>query len=569
MSLTFNPGRALEGRLEILAHTGLLLARQTQLEAIAQRATDAGLQLTGGHFGSFVWNQSAPHSGSYPFYTVSASGETRSSTFPAGRELVAPVRERTIIRSRDIARDTRFRGPLPADGLPHDTRTVRSYLAVPVRNLTGEILGALVYGHEEPDVFDETSELLISTLASQAAVAIENARSREQLTRKLADLDRLKLQEKTDAKRLGELAAIVESSDDAIISKDLNGVITSWNKAAQRILGYTADEIVGKSVLTLIPEHLHGDEPVILSKIRAGQRIEHFDTIRRSKSGALLDVSLTISPVKDASGEIVGASKILRDVSSRKRIENSLVQAEKIAATGRMAATIAHEINNPLEAVLNLLYLLRRQVATDEGRTYLSTAEIELNRVAHIAKQTLGYYREHSSAARASVAQLAEHALAVYSPRCSAFNITVESALDSETRIMLRRGEIMQVISNLLANAIYAMPEGGRLSVGVSDSQDPGTQDPAPGILLTIEDNGVGIPEENLDKVFEAFFTTRTTIGTGIGLFVAKQFVEGHGGRIWIDSTTHPEKHGTKLSIFLPVRTAYEVDENAASTAAA
>jgi PAS domain S-box-containing protein len=566
MSLTFDPGRALEGKLEILAHTGLLIARQTQLEAIAQRATDAGLQLTGAQFGSFVSNDSAPHSGSYPLYTVSATGETRSSTFPAGRELLAPLKERTIIRSRDVTRDTRLRGPLPADGLPHETRTIRSYLAVPIRNLTGEILGALVYGHEDPDVFDETSELLVSTLSSQVAVAMENSRTREQLSRQVAELDRVRRQQSTASKRLGELAAIVESSDDAIISKDLNGVITSWNKSAQRILGYTADEIVGKSVLTLIPEHLHGDEPVILSRIRAGERIEHFDTIRRSKSGDLLDVSLTISPVKDASGEVVGASKILRDISSRKRIENSLLQAEKIAATGRMAATIAHEINNPLEAVLNLLYLLRRQVDTDEGRTYLSTAEIELNRVSHIAKQTLGYYREYASAARTSVAQLAEHALVVYGPRCSAFNITVEHTLDSQTRIMLRRGEIMQVISNLLANAIYAMPEGGRLSLSVSDTQDPDAQDPAPGTLLTIEDNGVGIPAENLDKVFEAFFTTRLTVGTGIGLFVAKQFIEGHGGRIWIDSTTDPDKHGTKLSVFLPLHTAYE--ETAAASAA-
>jgi PAS domain S-box-containing protein len=560
MSLTFDHGRALEEKLEILAHTGLLLARQTQLQSIAQRATDAGLQLTGAEFGGFVCNQSLPQAGSYPFYTVSLSGKSRSSTFPAHAALAAPFKERTIIRSRDISRDTRFHGPLPADGLPHDTRTIRSYLAVPIRNLTGEILGGLVYGHQDPDVFDEPSEVLISTLASQAAVAIETARAREQLSRQLADLERIRLQQKIDAKRLGELAAIVEGSDDAIVSKDLNGVITSWNKAAQRILGYKADEIVGKSVLTLIPDELQSDEPTILSKIRSGERIEHFDTVRRTKSGELIDVSLTISPVRDASGQIVGASKILRDVSSRKRIENSLIQAEKIAATGRMAATIAHEINNPLEAVLNLLYLLRPLVDGTEGKTYLSTAEIELNRVSHIAKQTLGYYRENASASsNIPLSQLAEHALAVYAPRCSAFNIDIERCLDSNTRVVLRRGEMMQVISNLVANAIYAMPDGGRLRVCVADSQDPDTHEPAPGVLLTVEDNGVGIPEENLNRVFEAFFTTRP-VGTGIGLFVAKQFVEGHGGKIWIDSNMDPETHGTRVSAFLPLHTTFEQD---------
>ena len=367
------------------------------------------------------------------------------------------------------------------------------------------------------------------------------------------------MQRKIDANRLGQLAAIVESSDDAIISKDLNGIVTSWNEAATRILGYTADEMIGQSILKLIPEDLHSDEPAILARIRAGQRIEHFDTIRRSKSGELLKVSLTISPIKDDSGTVVGASKILRDVSSRTRIQDSLIQAEKIAATGRMAATIAHEINNPLEAVLNLLYLLRPLVTTSEGKSYLGTAEIELTRVAHIAKQTLGYYREHASAVSLSLSQLAEHTIAVYSPRCIAYNIALERHLDSTTRITLRRGEMMQVISNLLANAISAMPEGGKLIVSVSDAQTP-----SPGVLLTIEDNGVGIAEENLEKVFDAFFTTRT-VGTGIGLFVARQFVEGHGGMITIESRTDPANHGTKVSVFLPLQTAYEEPAEAAA----
>jgi len=552
MSVAFDRSRSLEQKLELVAQAGLLLARNTHLESIVQRATDTGLQVAGAEFGAFLRNQTAPP-GSFAFYTVSGSGPARSSTFPAHPATAAPLKDPTIIRSRDITRDTRFRGPLPGDGLPHDTHTLRSYLAVPVRILTGEILGALIFAHEEPDAFDETAELLTATIASQAAFAVENSRMREQFARHLRDLDSIELQRKSEAKRLGELAAIVESSEDAIISKDLNGIITSWNAAATRILGYTPDEIVGRSILTLIPEDLQSDEPLIISRIRAGQRIEHFDTIRRTKSGDLLDVSLTISPIKDDQGVIIGASKILRDISSRKRIENSLIQAEKIAATGRMAATIAHEINNPLEAVLNLLYLLRAQVSTPEGTTYLSTAEVELNRVAHIAKQTLGFYREHASAVSASLSQLAEHALTVYGPRCSAYNITIESHLDSSTKLTLRRGEMMQVISNLLSNAIAAMPEGGHLTVTVTD-----TSTPEPGVALVIEDNGVGVPQEYIGRVFDAFFTTRATVGTGIGLFVAKQFVEGHGGKITFESSTGPAHHGTTVSVFLPLHTAYD-----------
>ena len=152
------------------------------------------------------------------------------------------------------------------------------------------------------------------------------------------------------------------------MSKDLNGIITSWNDSATRVFGYFPEEIIGSSILRLIPEHLHSDEKTIIENIRAGRRIEHFETVRRAKDGRLVDVSLTVSPIKDEDGRVIGASKILRDVSSRKRMEQSLLQAEKIAATGRMAATIAHEINNPLEAVMNLLYLLRAKITDDEGR---------------------------------------------------------------------------------------------------------------------------------------------------------------------------------------------------------
>jgi PAS domain S-box-containing protein len=356
-----------------------------------------------------------------------------------------------------------------------------------------------------------------------------------------------------NAKHLGELAAIVASSDDVIVSKDLNGIIMSWNDAATRVFGYSPEEIIGTSILKLIPEHLHSDEKTIIENIRAGRRIEHFETVRLAKDGRLVEVSLTVSPIKDEEGRVIGASKILRDVSSRKRMEQSLLQAEKIAATGRMAATIAHEINNPLEAVMNLLYLLRTKITDEDGRGFLAAAEDELGRVSHIAKQTLGYYREHAAASMASVGDIAEHALTIYEPRCVAANITVRRSIVPSSRIMVRRGEMMQVISNLITNAIYAMPVGGALSVSVCDASI--AED---GILLTIEDNGVGIAPKDLPKVFDAFFTTRATIGTGIGLFVAQQFVEGHGGRIDIESSCESDRHGTTVRVSLPLHTAYE-----------
>jgi PAS domain S-box-containing protein len=349
------------------------------------------------------------------------------------------------------------------------------------------------------------------------------------------------------------LAAIVDSSDDVILSKDLDGIITSWNPAASRLFGYLAEEMIGQSILKLIPEDLRAEEKRIIESIRAGQRVEHFDTVRRTKDGRLVEVSLTVSPIRDDHGLVVGASKILRDVSDRKRIEQSLMQAEKIAATGRMAATIAHEINNPLEAVMNLLYLLRPKIIDEDGLSYLSTAEGELGRVSHIAKQTLGYYREHAPATSASLSEIAQHALTIYEPRCAAVGIQIHTSFESSRKPFLRQGEMMQVISNLIVNSIYAMPTGGNLSVAVKD-----THDPKAGTLLVISDDGVGIAPSDLPRVFEAFFTTRSTVGTGIGLFVAKQFIEGHGGRISITSQNDADSHGTTVRIFVPLQTPYD-----------
>jgi PAS domain S-box-containing protein len=355
------------------------------------------------------------------------------------------------------------------------------------------------------------------------------------------------------SKRLGELAAIVESSDDVIVSKDLNGIIRSWNAAATRLFGYSADEIIGTSILKLIPEEFHSDEKTIMENIRAGRRVEHFETVRRTKSGQLLEVSLTVSPIRDQHGRIIGASKILRDISTRKRLEQALLQAEKIAATGRMAATIAHEINNPLEAVMNLMYLLRPMIADPVGISYFQSVETELGRVSHIAKQTLGYYREHSAANSASIGEIVLHAITIYEPRCTATGIEIKKAINSSRKIALRRGEMMQVVSNLMMNSIHAMQAGGVMSISVEDAV--GFPD---GIVLTIQDDGVGIAEADLPRIFEAFFTTRSTVGTGIGLFVAKQFVEGHGGQIEVESRRDGENHGTTVRVFLPVATTYD-----------
>jgi signal transduction histidine kinase len=206
------------------------------------------------------------------------------------------------------------------------------------------------------------------------------------------------------------------------------------------------------------------------------------------------------------------------------------------------------------------MYLIRPMIADPSGINYFQSAEIELGRVSHIAKQTLGYYRELAAATSASLAEIVLHAITIYQPRCSAANIEITKSINSSRKVVMRRGEMMQVVSNLMMNSIYAMQSGGVLSLSVDDTV--GSRD---GVVLTIKDDGVGISKADLPKVFEAFFTTRNTVGTGIGLFIAKQFVEGHGGQIEVESSQNAEDHGTTVRVFLPISTAYDSPGKGAS----
>lgn len=538
----------LQGKLERVLQVGLSLVRSDDLQQIVQVATDAGRDLCGAQFGAFFYTVTGVSGESLRLYALSGADPQDFDKFPQPRNtgVFGPTFEGlSSVRSGDITQDPRYGHNPPYYGMPKGHLPVRSFLSVPVKTLNGDTLGGLFFGHEGADVFSQESEDLISAIAAQAAVAIENARLREDLTRKVGDLQAADERRREAAKRLNQLAAIVEFSEDAILSKDLQGRVTSWNPAAARILGYSAEEIVGESVLKIIPPELQGDEEIILKNIQNGRSIEHFETVRLTKSGERIDVSLTISPLRDESGKIIGASKILRDISVQKQWANSLLQAEKIAATGKMAATIAHEINNPLEAVVNLLYLAKEKATDPEQASYLRAADREIARVSHIARQTVGFYREHTSAVRVSLAELAASAFLIYRMRCDADGIQLETQFESERTIVMRKGEMMQVISNLITNAIHAMPRGGVLRLTVLDEPE--------WVVLSVEDTGEGIPAETLPHVFDAFFTTRKTIGTGIGLFVARQLVEAHGGRIRIESSIGPEKHGTKATIHLPV----------------
>ncbi|HYK35206.1 PAS domain S-box protein [Alloacidobacterium sp.] len=345
------------------------------------------------------------------------------------------------------------------------------------------------------------------------------------------------------------LAAIVDSADDAIISKDLNGIVRTWNEGACRMFGYTADEMIGQPILRLIPEELYYEEDELLRKLRAGQRIDHYETTRKKKNGEFIEVSVTISPIRDELGKVIGASKVARDISDRKRIERLLIQSEKLAATGRMASAIAHEINNPLESLMNLIYLAR-ECSPAEGKAYnlLRIAEGELERVTHIAKQTLGYYRDSNSPTELYLHDLVENVLTVYNSRLHASSISVDTRFNDVRKIAIGKGEMLQVISNIITNAIDAMKGGGLLHISTREL----TRSKGDGVHMVIRDSGTGIGQEHLEKIFEPFFTTKGDMGTGIGLWVAKQLVEKRGGEISVSSSTEKERSGTTITIFIP-----------------
>lgn len=348
------------------------------------------------------------------------------------------------------------------------------------------------------------------------------------------------------------LAAIVESSDDAIASKDLRGTITSWNRSAERLFGYKAEEIIGKPVTMIIPPELHGDENMILSKIRRGEKIDHFETIRLHKNGERIEVSLTISPIKDDDGNVIGAAKIIRNITETNKIERALQTTEKLAAAGRMAATVAHEINNPLEAVTNLVYLAKRDLPkNDKVAGYLELASRELDRVAHITRQTLGFYRDTSSPVSFNVAETLDDLLLLYEKRFESRSIKVLKQYDKDLEITALAGEIRQALSNLITNAIDAMPDGGTLVLRISKSHEWSSSH-LRGVRVTILDTGSGIESKHRKKIFQPFFTTKIDVGTGLGLWITRGIVEKHRGAIRMKSRTGQGAHGTAFSIFLP-----------------
>jgi two-component system, chemotaxis family, CheB/CheR fusion protein len=348
---------------------------------------------------------------------------------------------------------------------------------------------------------------------------------------------------------LEQMAAIVESSEDAIFSATNQGIVTSWNHGAEQLYGYSADEILGQSVLMTVPAERTHETRAHLAMLARGESIESYQTERRRKDGSLVRILLSISPLRNRKGSVIGASAIARDITAQAQAEDALRRNEKLATAGRLTAAIAHEINNPLEALINLLYLARRDPTRADQ--HLEMAEGEVQRIADISQQTLGFVREVSDARPVNVSSTLEEVLQLYALKLTAKKISTTKEFHEASEIRGFAGELRQLFFNLVVNAVDALPEGGQLRLRVSPARE-WSASRSPGVRVIFADNGIGISKEDLPRVFEPFYTTKGDTGTGLGLWLSEGIVRKHGGQMRVRSCTRPGHSGTVFSIFLP-----------------
>jgi PAS domain S-box-containing protein len=265
--------------------------------------------------------------------------------------------------------------------------------------------------------------------------------------------------------------------------------------------------------------------------------------------------NVSYSPIYNTDGIVEAIAAVILEVTTQKKAEAALIQSEKLAAVGRLASSISHEINNPLEAITNLLYLIALSRDLPDGvRHYVQIAQSELSRVCQIATQTLRFHRQAVRATYVSAADLVDAVLNLYHGRLTNSSIHVEAAYSTSTTILCFENDIRQVLNNLIANAIDAMRQGGRLVVRAHDATDYSPEYPngRPGIRITIADTGHGMSQTVRERLFEPFYTTKDLNGTGLGLWISAGIVNRHQGRLTFRSTEHPVHHGTVFSLFLP-----------------
>jgi PAS domain S-box-containing protein len=376
-----------------------------------------------------------------------------------------------------------------------------------------------------------------SASAREAADALTSLATAEQMR---ADLHQANAQ----------FAAIVASSTDAIVSKTLEGTILSWNPAAERIFGYTAEEMVGGSIFRLVPEEYHQSEREVLDRLAQGEVVTASEVERVRKDGERIWISLSSSPVRDDTGRIIGAASIKRDVTESRQAAERLREAQRLRAIGQLAGGIAHEANNQMLVVLGAAHFLLRQAGLNEA------ARADIRAIVQAAERTAGITQQLLAFGRRQTLRLENRELdpvvAGFQPilrRTLAENHVLALTLDAAGAVArLDPRQLEQILLNLTLNARDAMPDGGRLTIATRIVQEP---DGGQYVCLAVTDTGCGMEPETLERAFEPFFTTKDVgQGTGLGLSVVEGIVSQSGGFLRVASA--PD-HGTTFSLFFPV----------------
>jgi PAS domain S-box-containing protein len=390
----------------------------------------------------------------------------------------------------------------------------------------------------------------IRDISDRKRIAEELRRANEELHRRTTE-------------QLGEyrsrLASIIDSSEDAILSKDLSGTITSWNKGAERIYGYAPEEVVGKNMSLLIPSDRPDEVPEILRKIARGEGIEHHESVRVTKDGRRLDVSISVSPLSDAAGEIVGASVIARDITAPKRAEGQLRQAQKMEAIGRLAGGVAHDFNNILGIINACTEFLRERIdPAAEPSLYVDNIKKAVERGTSLTKQMLAFSRK--SAIQPRLLDLNERLREISKLLRPLLGDDVEILIvprSTSAVIEADPGQLDQIVVNLAVNARDAMPRGGKFiletgAVKFDQAFAEQQQAMAAGkyIMLAVSDTGSGMDQATMARIFEPFFTTKEAgKGTGLGLATVYGIVKQSAGHIMVYSEPG---QGTTFKIYLP-----------------
>ncbi len=389
----------------------------------------------------------------------------------------------------------------------------------------------------------------IRDISDRKRIAEELRRANEELHRRTTE-------------QLGEyrtrMASIIDTSEDAIYGKDLNGMITSWNKGAERIYGYTPDEIIGKHISILAPSDRTDEIPEILRKIARGETVDHFESMRVAKDGRILNVSISVSPLQSAQGEIIGASAIARDITAQKKAEGQLHQSQKMEAIGRLAGGVAHDFNNILGIISACAEFLRDRIENAEPAQYIENIKKATERGSALTRQLLTFSR--SSAIQPRLLDVNERLRDVGKLLRPLMGDDVEILIVAKSPAAVVEadpGQLDQIVVNLAVNARDAMPRGGKFILetrteNFDEEFAEQHQNMAAGkyILLAVSDTGTGMDEATVSRIFEPFFTTKEVgKGTGLGLATVYGIVKQSAGHIMVYSEPG---HGTTFKIYLP-----------------